>query len=141
MKISHLFSGTRGCRLIWKNEAGYSEIIIVAKTLSEQTDRKKRYRTFQNTTKTMSQVLAQVLAPYGHKRCGKRRFLSLKPCLYQDNETDWEFFKTSCQFIRTSTSLTDSKNGCNAHCHRHISPLPEKRLGSESRQKLYFSRI
>ena len=35
-----------------ENEADYSEIIIIAKTLSEQTDRKKRYRTFQDTIKT-----------------------------------------------------------------------------------------
>ncbi|WP_346687868.1 RHS repeat-associated core domain-containing protein [Megamonas hypermegale] len=132
-----IFFGT-AVQINLENEAGYSEIIIVAKTLSEQTDRKKRYRTFQNTTKTMSQVLAQVLAPYGIKGAVNEDFV-IEAMLYQDNETDWEFLKRVAnlygQYIFTDSKTDVMRIAIGTY------PFARKKLGSESRQKHIFKDI
>ena len=121
-----------------ENEADYSEIIIIAKTLSEQTDRKKRYRTFQDTTKTISQVLEQVLAPYGIKGAVKEDF-AIEAMLYQNNETDWEFLKRIAnlygQYIFADSKTDVMRIAIGTY------PFARKKLDNESRQKHIFKDI
>ena len=121
-----------------ENEADYSEIIITAKTLSEQTDRKKRYRTFQDTTKTISQVLEQVLAPYGIKGAVKENFV-IEAMLYQNNETDWEFLKRVAnlygQYIFADSKTDVMRIAIGTY------PFARKKLDNESRQKHIFKDI
>ena len=121
-----------------ENEADYSEIIIIAKTLSEQTDRKKRYRTFQDTTKTISQVLEQVLAPYGIKGAVKEDF-AIEAMLYQNNETDWEFLKRIAnlygQYIFADSKTDVMRIAIGTY------PFTRKKLDNESRQKHIFKDI
>ena len=121
-----------------ENEADYSEIIITAKTLSEQTDRKKRYRTFQDTTKTISQVLEQVLAPYGIKGAVEEDFV-IEAMLYQNNETDWEFLKRVAnlygQYIFADSKTDVMRIAIGTY------PFARKKLDNESRQKHIFKDI
>ena len=132
-----IFFGT-AVQINLENEADYSEIIITAKTLSEQTDRKKRYRTFQDTTKTISQVLEQVLAPYGIKGAVKEDFV-IEAMLYQNNETDWEFLKRVAnlygQYIFADSKTDVMRIAIGTY------PFARKKLDNESRQKHIFKDI
>ena len=132
-----IFFGT-AVQINLENEADYSEIIITAKTLSEQTDRKKRYRTFQDTTKTISQVLEQVLAPYGIKGAVKEDFV-IEAMLYQENETDWEFLKRVAnlygQYIFADSKTDVMRIAIGTY------PFARKKLDNESRQKHIFKDI
>ena len=132
-----IFFGT-AVQINLENEADYSEIIITAKTLSEQTDRKKRYRTFQDTTKTISQVLEQVLAPYGIKGAVKEDFV-IEAMLYQNGETDWEFLKRVAnlygQYIFADSKTDVMRIAIGTY------PFARKKLDNESRQKHIFKDI
>lgn len=74
------------------NEANYSEIIIQAKSLSMQADRKKNSRTFQNPAKKLSEVANTVMAEYGIT-VEVKDDITVEQMLYQDAETDWAFLR------------------------------------------------
>ena len=75
------------------NRTLYLELI----TLSAQVDRKPRSRTFQDSNKTLKQVLAQVAKDCGvgsaEIAAGKAGSEKIALMLYQDKETDWQFVR------------------------------------------------
>ena len=85
----------------------------------------------------MSQVMAQVLAPYGIKGAVNEDFV-IEAMLYQDNETDWEFLKRVAnlygQYIFTDSKTDVMRIAIGTY------PFARKKMGSESRQSI-FSRI
>ena len=72
--------------------AEYKTIIIHAKTMSIKMDRDRKNKTFQNPSKTFSEVINEVSNSYGALVQLQKDF-PIAIILYQQNETDWEFIK------------------------------------------------
>ena len=75
-------------------EAGMSQIIIVAVSGSQQMDREKKSRSFQNINLTYEQIVQSILAEYDSCGiCTIGEGVTIKEPIIQYEETDWEFLK------------------------------------------------
>ena len=71
---------------------GYSEILVNAKSWSYQADIQKNSRTFQNPSKSLSEVVQTVLGSYGFA-LSLEKDIPIPIMLSQQNETDWQFVR------------------------------------------------
>ena len=68
----------------------YQELLITARTYSCLADQERRSETFQNTGKTLGQVIRSVMEPCG-VRVSIPKDIAITQMLSRNNETAWEF--------------------------------------------------
>lgn len=75
-------------------EAQINQIIITAVSGSQQMDRKKKSRSFQNIALTYEEIVQSILAEYNSSSiCTIGKGTEIKEPIIQYEETDWEFLK------------------------------------------------
>ena len=84
-----VFSGM-AVALKLEHTAQYQELLITARTYSCLADQKRRSETFQNTGKTLGQVIRSVMEPCG-VRVSIPKDIPVDQMLSRNNETAWEF--------------------------------------------------
>ncbi|SDL50114.1 RHS repeat-associated core domain-containing protein [Dendrosporobacter quercicolus] len=114
------------------NQAGYSELVLNAKSISMRADRQKISRTFQSTVKTLSEVANSVMAAYGI-RVEVAADITIRQMLYQNAETDWQFLRRIAN-QHGAYLFTDSKSEL-MRLAIGVYPLASKALGEETRKK------
>ena len=84
-----VFSGM-AVALKLEHTAQYQELLITARTYSCLADQERRSETFQNTGKTLGQVIRSVMEPCG-VRVSIPKDIPVDQMLSRNNETAWEF--------------------------------------------------
>ena len=84
-----VFSGM-AVALKLEHTAQYQELLITARTYSCLADQERRSETFQNTGKTLGQVIRSVMEPCG-VRVSIPKDIPVAQMLSRNNETAWEF--------------------------------------------------
>ena len=111
-----IFCGT--CAAIQlKKENDYTEVKIQAKTLSEQTDREKKTKTYQSTGKTLMGILGEGIGSGTLVQLDSD--ISITEMLSQENETDWNFDRRIANQYGKQVFVNSKTTGCQIHLGNH----------------------
>lgn len=106
-------------------ETEYTEVEVIAKTLSIVTDKEKKSLTFQGTEKTIGAVLSVGIGTYGLLQLESD--FSVSEMLSQENETDWIFGRRIANQYQKQLFVNSKTTGCQIHMGNL--PFQQKEIG------------
>jgi len=100
-----------------KKENDYTEVQVQAKTLSEQTDRERKTKTFQSTGKTLKGILSEGIGSGTLVQLDSD--IPVTEMLSQENETDWTFNRRIANQYGKQVFVNSKTTGCQIHIGNH----------------------